>query len=426
MTELMLVMRNTFGWNGDHIETLRALGVDIHIATSAPAEHDPRFAGVVPVPPQLDLDQATDFLVDEARRRGLPMALTFYESDIVLTAQVNQALGHAWAKPEAEWVGRDKRLQREFLEKHDLPSPRSVPVGGPDPVAEGLRVAAGMDWPLVVKPSYLSASIGVVLAHDEDELRTGLAEIARLAGMWEGYFLADSTGPIALIEEFLPGTEVTLDGVALFRKFHTAGVTNKMRMDGPYFDEDFYTLPFRTPEEEPELTDVCQRIVAALDVDHCLLNAEFRKDAQGRWKVIEFSTRLSGGQNYWCLREVHAMDPVRLFVKAVLAGTDPALEDQVWAGELRRSAPRSTTCIKYAYRYGTLVRNNVGDVAHSPYFRSYLPAARPGTTLRRPPEGWYEIAGSLAIAAPYREPGDLDRVERIAAELDERLDIVVV
>jgi hypothetical protein len=65
-------------------------------------------------------------------------------------------------------------------------------------------------------------------------------------------------------------------------------------------------------------------------------------------------------------------------------------------------------------------------VAHSPYFRSYLTSAKPGARLRRAPEGWYEFAGSLAVAGPYREPADIDRIERIAEDLDAKLDIVVV
>ena len=64
-------------------------------------------------------------------------------------------------------------------------------------------------------------------------------------------------------------------------------------------------------------------------MDHCLFNAEFRADAAGQYRVIEFSTRLSGGHNYRNLRDVYGINVVRLFVKAVLAGTDPATEEQV-------------------------------------------------------------------------------------------------
>ncbi|MGH3934306.1 MAG: ATP-grasp domain-containing protein [Pseudonocardiaceae bacterium] len=427
MTKLLLVMRNTYGWNGEHIEALHRLGIEVHLATQvAAARLDGRFASVVPISPEADLDTNVSYLVAQARRLGIGTALTFYESDIVLTSLVNRELGHTWANPEAEEISRDKRLQRELLRKHGLPSPRSTPITRADPVAEGLAAMARFRYPVIVKPTYLSASIGVTLASGDFELTAALTEIASLAKSWEGYFLAGHERPIALIEEYLPGKEVTVDGVVLFGKFHLAGVINKMQMGGPYFEEDYYTLPFRTPEEEPELVEITQGIVDALGVDHCGFNAEFRRGTDGRYRVIEFSTRLSGGQNYLCLREVYSLDPIRLFIKATLAGTDPALEEQVWAGELRRSEPKMATCIKYAYRTGTIMRNRAGDVAASPYFRSYLTAAKPGATLRKPPEGWYEFAGSLAIATPYRGPADIDRIERIAADLDTKLDIIAV
>jgi biotin carboxylase len=424
----MLIMRNTYGWNGDHIEALHRLGVEIHMATQVPgSELDSRFSTVTRIEPEMDLDTVVTHLVDAARSLGLGMAITFYEADLILTALVNNKLGdHSWVNLEADTISRDKRLQREFLARHGIPGARFAPVAAEDEVGSELLAAAGFGYPVIVKPTYMSASIGVGLAVDETELRAMLAGIAGLAGRWEPYFLADPRRPLALIEEFLPGKEVTVDGVVLFGRFHLAGVTNKMQMPGPYFEEDYYTLPFRTPAEEPELIELVQAIVDGLGVHHCLFNAEFRQDSAGRYHVIEFSTRLSGGQNYRCLREVYSMDPVRLYLKAVLAGTDPALEEGVLAGEPPRQPQRVATCIKYAYRTGILMRNNAGEAMHSPYYRSYLTAAKPGAILRKPPEGWYEFAGSLAVAAPYREPADLDRIERIADDLDSRLDIVVV
>jgi biotin carboxylase len=424
---VLLIMRNTYGWNADHIEAMLRLGLEIHIATiTAEASEDARFASVVPLPPELGLEETADYLLTEMSRLGLDIALTFYESDLVLTAMINTRLGAERVDLEAASISRDKRLQREFLARHGIPSARFAPVESADPVGSGVAAAASFAYPIIVKPTYLSASIGVALTRDETELRAALSEVAALAANWKGYFLADMEQPIALIEEFLPGKEVTMDGIALFGQFHVGGATNKMQMPGPYFDEDLYTLPFRTPEEEPELAAQCQAIIDGLGIKHCLFNAEFRQDADGRYRVIEFSIRLSGGQNYRNLREVYGLDLVRLYLKAVLGESGPDAEERVWAGEQRRQEPRAATCIKYAYRTGMLMRNNAGDVAQSHYFRSYLPAARPGARLRSAPEGWFEICGALAIATPYREPADIDRIERIAAELDRQLDIVVV
>jgi hypothetical protein len=115
------------------------------------------------------------------------------------------------------------------------------------------------------------------------------------------------------------------------------------------------------------------------------------------------------------------LDVVRLYAKA-LSGRD---EQAVWAGEAPRVAPRRATCIKYAYRTGLVLRNTPGAAALSPYFESYIPVAKPGDRLARAPER-YDIAGSLSVAIAYRRPEDVDRVEEVAAELDRRLDVLVV
>ncbi|MBP0460441.1 ATP-grasp domain-containing protein [Streptomyces montanisoli] len=423
---VLLVMRNTFGWNAEHIEAMQRLGLEIHLVTQVKASlDDPRFASVVLLEPGLDMDTTEKIVLDAARERDITHVFTFYESDITLVSRVNTVLGHAWANHEADVIARDKRLQREFLTEHGIPSAKYAAVEG---VASGIEAAADFAYPVIVKPSNLSASIGVSLAGNEDQLTAALAEIESLSGHWDDYFLSGRPAEIALLEEFLPGREVTLDGVVLHGEFHLSGVTDKMQMPGPYFEEDYYTLPFRTPQEEPELVALTERIVRGLGVRHCLFNAEFRKHADGTYRVVEFSNRLSGGQNYRNLREVYGLDPVRLWLKALLQDEDldpVTAKAQLWHGEVRRTAPQAATCIKFAYREGRLLRNNPGDTYHSPYFRSYLPGSKVGSLLRRAPEGWYEIAGSLAVSCPYHGPEDIDRIERLATELDEQLDIIV-
>jgi hypothetical protein len=210
--------------------------------------------------------------------------------------------------------------------------------------------------------------------------------------------------------------------VVLFGRLHLAGVINKQDMPGPYFEEDYYTLPFRDPDREPELVEIASAIIDALGVRHCLFNVELREDATGRFRVVEFSTRMSGGQNYHNLREVHGLDVVRLYAKALTGATDEAT---LLAGETPRLAPRRATCIKYAYRSGVVLRNTPGDAYRSPYFQSYIPIARPGDRIARAPVA-YDIAGSLSVAARYTGPRDIRAVEEIAAELDRRLDALVV
>lgn len=416
---LLLVMRKSVLWHADHIDTLRAMGRELHLLTEVPGlDVDGRFAAVTVIPAGLPVEEAVDRAVAIAAAEDIGTALTFAETDIQLASLVNRRLGHAWAVPEADAIARDKRRQREFLDEHGLPTVRHAAVSS---TAEGLAAAERLGYPLIVKPTHAAFSRGVALVSGPEELAGRLGDVEELARSRDGNYFTGTERTYALLEEFLPGEEVTLDGVVLFGRFHLAGVINKMHMPGPYFEEDFYTLPFRRPELEPELVGIAEGVVKHLRVEHCLFNVELRQDADGRFRVVEFSTRMSGGQNYRNLREVHGIDVVRLYVKALQAGS----HEEVWAGETPRLPARRATCITYAYRTGVVLRNTPGQAALSPHFQSYVPVARPGDRLRRAPEG-YDIAGSLSVAGPYREPADVDRIEAVAAELDRRLDVLVV
>jgi biotin carboxylase len=415
----LLVMRKGFGWHADHIQTLRSFPDPVHLVTEVSgAESDGRFASVTVVPHGQDVDETVAQLVRLARRIGVDHVLTFAETDIVVAGRANAELGCAWARPEADEIARDKRRQREFLAAEGVPSVRFAPVAS---VAEAARAAEGVGYPLIVKPTHAASSRGVALVSDAPSLERELRRIEALAGSTEGNYFTGREQTFALLEEFLPGVEVTLDGIVLHGRFHLAGVTNKMQMPGPYFEEDLYTLPYRDLARERELAEIATAIASGLRLEHALFNVELRQDAHGRFRVVEFSTRMSGGQNYRNLREAHGIDVVRLYVKA-LRCPDAA---SVWRGETPRLRPRRATCIKYAYRTGTVLRNVPGEVALSPFFQSYIAVAKPGARLARAPER-YDVAGSLSVAAAYRSPADVDRIEAIAEELDRRLDILVV
>jgi biotin carboxylase len=417
--KLLLIMRKGFGWHGYHIAALRQLGFQLHLLTEvADAAADSRFSSVTVIEPGQDFDLTVSQAVELGRRMSVEFALTFIETDIVVASTVNQHLGKPWARPEADRISRDKREQREFLAAANIPSASFAPVVS---TSQAMQVAYRMGYPLIVKPTHAAFSRGVTLVQSNTELEQGMRVIQDLASSRAGNYFTGQEETIALLEEYLPGEEVTLDGIVIGGDFYLAGVINKMHMPGPYFEEDYYSLPFRTPDLEPELVSIASAIVTGLGLRHSLFNVELRQDRTGAFRVVEFSTRMSGGHNYYNLREVHGLDVVRLYAKSLL--TDD--HDAAWAGEIPRMPGRRAACITYAYRTGLVVCNRAGEAAHSPYFQSYIPLAGPGDRLARAPKA-YDIAGALNVVGPYRSSLDVDRIEQVAANLDERLDLIVV
>ena len=110
---------------------------------------------------------------------------------------------------------------------------------------------------------------------------------------------------------------MTLDGIVLDGQFQLGGICDKAVSAGPFFEEDLYTFPFDArPVREAELAGPGPRHHAGGSASgSTLFNAEFRQDADGRFAVVEFSTRISGGHVYRNIKDVHRIDLVRMFAR---------------------------------------------------------------------------------------------------------------
>jgi hypothetical protein len=415
---LLLARQRLRPRSSDHVQALLDMGLRIHLVTSArevtPA--DPRFASQTIVPDGLGHDEMVSLVAATARQHGT-FVITFTELDIVIAGEANERLGVAWARPEADRIGRDKRRQREFLRANGIPSVWHYPVADS---AAAIAAAREHGFPLIVKPTRAASSIGVQLVMNEASLTAALANIQALATARVSGFKDDVSGAYALLEEYIPGREVTLDGVVINGEFILGGIHDKLLSEGPFFEEDLYTLPFSSPDREHELADIVTGIVKGLDLDLALFNAELREDSRGGFRVVEYSPRISGGHVYRNIRDVYGIDLVQMFMRAACGGDVRRILE---AGAARLE-PRMATCAKLLYADGIIERNSVGDAIFSPNFRAYYPMARPGQLVARAPRG-FDILGALSVWLPW-QPDQApeaahDVGNQVAAQLDVRV-----
>jgi len=409
--QIMLVIRyDTYFHLRDHIDTVCRMGLVPHLVTHLPAEapHDPRFAAITHIPAGLSPEAEAEIAIAAARRHGVKGAFTVRETDIPLVARINAALGVPQAPEDTIRIARDKAAQRDVSARLGLPIPRFQALRS---AADVDRVPDTVGLPAIVKPTFTNGGKEVMLCHTPDELHRQFARIARAA--------KGAVATPAVAEEYLPGTEISVDGIVLDGTYVLGGVHNKARMDGPWFMEDLYTLPFRTPEHEPELAETIQKLVAGLKIRRAMINLEFRQDRDGRFKVVEFQMRVGGGHSYRNIRDVYSIDMLRLHIESLLA-PDRAFADF----DTRRSAPRIATCVKFVYRAGRVVRNLAGKAAQSYNFSQYNMRALPGDLVRQPPEG-FDSMGGLSIWTRYDGPRSIDEAERIAQALEAEMDVAV-
>lgn len=413
-----LVMRTGLVARYDHCEAMFQQCLRIHLLTEeVAAVADPRFASVTVLHPATTADDLVELTLKVMSETGSGFAVTFLETDIVAVGRANQLYGLRWSRPEADMIARDKARQRAHLKAHGLPSPTAVPIAEL-PATDSIFDLVGR--PCVVKPTRAQQSSLVQLVGDLPRLRTALGAISRLAQSREQHFFDEGKPDSwALVEEYLPGEEITCDGVVVEGDFFLGGVHSKVLSDPPWFEEDLYTLPYGNSAVEAAITEQMKRLARSLDLHTAMLNAELRRAADGQFKVVEFSTRVSGGHVYRNIRDVHNIDLVRIFIEAAAGNVQSARQHAA-----SRHPARLATCIKFLYKSGVVVENSVGDAARDPAFRQYYPLATKGGEVRAAPDG-FEICGLLSVWGHYEPADHPTRIRHAAARVAQRLSVDV-
>lgn len=232
---------------------------------------------------------ATAAIVAEHQRRPFAAVLSVDDSASLLAARVCARLGLAHNDPEAALAARDKLVMRQRLAAAGVPVPafRCFALG-----TEAAVVAPQVSFPCVVKPTLLSGSRGVIRANDPAELAQAIERLRRML-LREGY---SPTEDVFLVEDFIPGAEVALEGLLTDGRLRVLALFDKPDpLDGPFFEETIYVTPSRLPEAvQAAIADCTARSAAALGLREGPVHAELRVNAAGPW-LVEVAGRSIGG-----------------------------------------------------------------------------------------------------------------------------------
>jgi biotin carboxylase len=277
-------------YRGDaFLEAARKLGLDVLRVVDTPAALGTREHGN-----WLDLDFAAQGEAVAALRRvherePLAAVVALDDSATMLAAQIAAALNLPHNDPNAALAARNKWVMRKALERGGVPVPTYRQVALDD---DPLPAALEIGFPVVVKPITLSGSRGVIRASDAGELRAAFArarEIALSAGPARGE-------DILLLERYLPGVEVALEGLLTAGALQTLAIFDKPDpLEGPFFEETIYVTPSRLAlEVQDAISSRTAEAAAALGLREGPVHAELRINDEGVW-LIEMAGRSIGG-----------------------------------------------------------------------------------------------------------------------------------
>nr|MDJ0757640.1 ATP-grasp domain-containing protein [Ardenticatenaceae bacterium] len=211
------------------------------------------------------------------------------DSGSLLAAEISKILNLPHNDPQAAAAARSKYRMRQMLSQAGVPSPDYQRFQlGDDPV----QIAGQIEFPAVIKPVDLSGSRGVMRVNDQAEF---IAAHARLKTMMTARYGATDQSLI-LVERYLPGIEVALEGILDNGRLLTLALFDKPDpLDGPFFEETIYVTPSRLSAEVQAAISACTaRAAAALGLKIGPIHAELRINEQGPW-IVEVAGRSIGG-----------------------------------------------------------------------------------------------------------------------------------
>jgi biotin carboxylase len=236
----------------------------------------------------LNPDASVRTIVEFAQKNPIHAIISVDDSAVEIAARAGAALGLAHNSPQAAEAARDKLLMRTLMAKGGAPCPvfRFFSLS-----ADPTWIATQVTYPCVLKPLRLSGSRGVIRTDNVSEFITAFDRLKRLL-LSEGYSEQDSF----LVEDFIPGFEVALEGILTHGQLKVLTLFDKPDpLDGPFFEETIYVTPSRLSAKVQQDIAHCVAVAAAsLDLREGPVHAELRVNEQGPW-MLEIAGRSIGG-----------------------------------------------------------------------------------------------------------------------------------
>ncbi len=404
MDRVLLLLPTTTYRTQAFVDAASALGVDLVCASERPSTFEAHAPDHLITLDFTDPASAAETIARFAGGRPIDAVVPVDDLTTVVAAAIATRLGLKTNPVAAVAAARNKHEMRRRLSAAGVPVPRFRLVALTDDPEAAARRA---DYPCVLKPLALSASRGVIRA---DDARAFVAAFHRIAAILrrDDVSVAGEAAAALLVEEFIPGREVALEGLLMAGGLQTLALFDKPDpLDGPFFEETIYVTPSRLPADLQErISRVTLRACAALGLTEGPVHAELRVNERGLW-VIEVAARSIGGLCSRALRFGTGMTLEELILRHALGWKIESLDrERRPAGVMMIPIPRAGRLVAVQGKEAAEAVPGVEEVAIT---------AHVGQELVPLPEGWQYLG---FIFARGETP---EAVERALREAHARL-----
>ena len=226
-------------------------------------------------------------------RYDLKAVIGVDEESIVLAAKLSESLCIEHNSLESVKVTKDKYLMRNALKKFGLKTPWfkrfSVHETRKDIFTE-------LSYPCVIKPTFLSASQGVLRVNSFEEFGKGCEMLTHLLAEEEIKKIGGDQAKWILVEEYIAGKEVSIEGIVIDGELKDLAIFDKPEtLEGPTFPETIFIAPSILDEYlQLSLLETAKSALQALGIRKGPVHIELRINNHGNY-ILECAARSIGG-----------------------------------------------------------------------------------------------------------------------------------
>ena len=291
-TLLLLIPSESYR-TADFMNAAERLGVDVVVASDERQALSETAGGKTLTLDFFNLKESTEEAVAFARSRPLKAVVGVDEESTLLAAKISEALSLPSNPVSSTAAAKDKHRLREILTAASVPTPAYQLFSIDEPPEE---IAQKVSYPCVLKPTFLSASRGVIRANDPEAFRAAFLRLLQILKNPEVRRKGGAAAKRILVERYIPGREVALEGLLRLGALSLLALFDKPDpLEGPFFEETIYVTPSRLSGSiQQQILKITERATAALGLKEGPIHAELRLNDQGIW-VIELAARSIGG-----------------------------------------------------------------------------------------------------------------------------------
>ena len=237
----------------------------------------------------------------EIKIDGVTSIMNDYAAPTV--AFIAQNMGLTGNGYEDSLIPSNKYKARQAYLKNGANSPRfAISKMGQIPDLTGFK------YPLIVKPTDGRASIGVMKVDSVEELQPALLRAQKESFIGE-----------VIIEEFIGGSEVSVETISWQGKHYVLAVTDKITTGAPYFVEIAHHIPSQhDPMILDKIKDETQKALDALNFQYGASHVELKVNEDKQVYIIEVNARMGGDYISDLVRNSTGQDFVRLQINVAL------------------------------------------------------------------------------------------------------------